>query len=676
MLIFDQLNKGDGSLRSLAWGVLLGVALLIGQLWRIQVISADRYRASLQTQSFKSVRVPALRGRILDHNRRELVGNTPRYRLDLYLDELRPQFEMEYVRLKREWIAAKQAAVPNVDNSRWTALWNKLRHRNKAVRLKSSELESLQRRARFSVVSNTVAAVGLRLGTKLSLSEEALQSHYLNRRFLPLQVIADCNPTQVAQITEQAWGMPGVALEEVAVRSYPHGSLAVHVLGYLTRDDNPNEDREEITYHYRLPDYVGAVGLEKSLDSELRGTAGTKAIQVNSQGYRHRQSEELQTAPQPGRNVVTTLDMPLQLAVEKALNTAKGGDERGAAIVLNPTNGDILAMASVPSFDPTEFLSPISFARWESFHNKEPERPMFNRASYGEYAPGSTFKVIHALAELENGLNIDAIYTVQPHPSKPGRGAYFLGNRIIEDTARPGEYDFRRAFIKSSNSYFIHFGLQLGWEKLLGMGHRFGLGEKTGVGIGEEKAGDFPLMEDIPRKGWNQGNLANVSIGQEITVTPLQMAVAIGAVANGGKVYYPRLVHRIEPYDLFSDGAPEGVIAGQIRSEIRLPQRYYDLVRASMRDDVLDDEGTGKAARLPDMSVCGKTGTAEIKGNGRKDKVTWFVSFAPFEAPRYVVIVMIESGGSGGGTCAPVARQIYRHLKDAELSAGRGFAGD
>ncbi len=676
MIIFDQLNKGDRALRLLAWGVLAGLLLILGQLWRVQVITSDRYRASLQTQSFKSVRVPALRGRILDHNRRELVGSTPRYRLDIYLDELRPQFEAEYLREKRELIAARKASLAPTQQEGWfSGLWNRLRHRNKSVRLSPQDLELLQRQSRYAVVSNTVAAVGSRLGTRLLLGEEALHAHYLNRRFLPLPVIPDCNPTQVAQITEQVWAIPGVALEQVAVRNYRYGSLAAHVLGHLKRDDNPDEDREEITYHYRLPDYVGAIGLEKSLDTELRGTAGTKAIQVNSQGYRHRQSEELLTAPQPGRNVVTTLDLALQQAVEKALNTVKGGDERGAAVVLNPINGDILAMASAPEFDPTEFLSPISTARWEGFHNKEPERPMFNRATYGEYAPGSTFKVIHALAQLENGLDPSETVTVRPNPADPGHGVYYLGNRSIGDRAPPGDYDFRRALIKSSNTYFIHYGLRMGWERLLAMGHQFGLGEKTGVGIGEEAIGDFPLMEDIPRRGWNQGNLANVSIGQEITVTPLQMAVAIGAVANGGRVYYPRLVHRIEPYDLFSDGAPEGVLAGQLRSEIKLPLRYFDLVRAAMRDDVLDDQGTGKAARLPDISVCGKTGTAEIKGNGRKDKVTWFVSFAPFEAPRYVVVVMIESGGSGGGTCAPVARQIYRHLKDAEMALTKGFAG-
>lgn len=676
MILFEQLNKGDHSLRALAWGVLLGLILMTGQLWRVQVMSADRYRASLQTQSFKSVRVPALRGRILDRNRRELVGNTPRYRLDLYLDELRPQFEMEYVREKRELIAARRKSMGAASSGGWFLdLWNHLRHHNKTVRLTSTDLEMIQRQSRYTVVSNTIAAVGSRLGTRLLLSEEALHSHYLNRRFLPLSILPDCNPTQVAQITEQIWAIPGVALEQVAVRNYRFGSLAAHVLGHLKRDDNPDEDREEITYHYRLPDFVGAIGLEKSLDSELRGTAGTKAIQVNSQGYRHRQSEELLTAPQPGKNVVTTLDLHLQDAVEKALNTVKGGDERGAAVVLDPLNGDILAMASAPSFDPTEFLSPITTTRWESFHNKEPERPMFSRATYGEYAPGSTFKVIHALAQLENGLDPNEMFTVRANPADPGHGVYYVGNHPIGDRAPPGEYDFRRALIKSSNSYFIHYGLQMGWDRLLSMGRQFGLGEKTGVGIGEEATGFFPAIEDIPRLGYRQGNLANICIGQEITVTPLQMAVAIGAVANGGQVFYPRLVHRMEPYDLFSDGSPERVLAGQVRGEVRLPHRYYELVRAAMRDDVLDDEGTGKAARLPDFAICGKTGTAEIKGNGRKDKVTWFVSFAPYEAPRYVVVVMIESGGSGGGTCAPVAKLIYRYLRDAESGQTKGLAG-
>jgi penicillin-binding protein 2 len=538
----------------------------------------------------------------------------------------------------------------------------------------AGETETLQRQARYVVVSNTVAAVSSLLGIRLELRETSLQAHYLNQRFLPLPILTNCTPGQVAFITEQSWAIPGVTLEQIAVRSYPHGMLAAHALGHLSRDDNHDEEEDEITYHYRLPDYVGGIGLEKALDRELRGTAGAKAVQVNSSGYRHRQIEDVLIPPKPGLNVITTLDLSLQKVVEQALDTVKGGDERGAVVVMDPRNGDVLAIASAPSFNPSEFLSQIPQQRWDEFLNKEPERRMFNRATYGEYAPGSTFNVIHALAQLDSGLDPDEIYHVQPNPHDPGHGVYFLGRRPIKDTAPPGEYDFRKALIKSSNSYFIHYGLRLGWDKILSMGHRFGLGERTDIAIGEEKKGYFPTLELVRAKGLNDGNLANVCIGQEITVTPIQLAVAISAVANGGRVFYPRLVNRLEPYDLFSEGARQTVLPGQIRAEVQLPLRHYNTIREAMRDDVADSGGTGKASRVADFAVCGKTGTAQVTSNGRMDHITWFVSFAPFESPRYVVVVMIESGASGGGTCAPVARQIYKHLHETEVAIAKGGA--
>ena len=675
MLVFDQLNKGDRNLRVVAWSTLAGMLVLAGQLWRLQVFSADRYRATQQTQSFKTVHVPALRGKILDRRHHELVGNAPRYRLHLYLDELRPQFKAEYQKIKLQALAAKRTGETGASvagEGLFAHLLSKFRKHKNAARFTNDEVAAMERRARFLVVSNTVAAVGARMGLSLPLNEEALQKHYLQRRFLPLSVLPNCTPAQIALVTEQGWSIPGVALEQVAVRNYPQGSLAVHLLGHLKRYDGDEE--EEGSFDYRLPDYIGGIGLEKSYDRELRGVAGAKSILVNSAGYRARQAEEILTPARPGQNLVTTLDRDLQKEVEKALDSVKAGDERGAVVVMDPRNGDVLAMASAPAFNPVEFIDGVTSARWTDFFMAEPWRPMFNRATYGEYAPGSIFKIINALALLEDGSDPEAIFNVAADPRRPGKGRYMLGNRSIEDTAPPGGYDFRRAFIRSSNSYFIDHGLKLGWEKLLAMGHRFRLGETSGIRIGEEQDGDFPTWEKAREAGWGPGKLANISIGQEITVTPVQMAVVLSAVANGGNVFWPRVVDRLEPADVLSEEPAVNVKPGQLRDRIELPRRVWDLVRAAMRDDVADDEGSGKASRLKDLAVCGKTGTAEIKGNGRKDKVTWFASFAPYEAPRYVVIVMVESGGSGGGTCAPVAKQIYQHLQGREQGTVKGLA--
>jgi penicillin-binding protein 2 len=674
MLLVDQLNKGDRPLRMVAWGIAVGLFILLAGLWRVQVMSATQYREKQEVQSFRTVRVPAMRGKILDRNGRELVGNSPRYRLSLYLDELRPQFQEEYRRQRTNFLIAKRLDVKPApeDFPAWLAA--KFRKEKRSSGLTVADIDHLNRSARYAVASNAIVAICMRMNGSTNVrfcAEEQFHNYWLTKRALPMPVIEECTPAQIASITERGWSVPGARLELVPVRSYPNGKVAVHLVGHLRRDDNFDED--EGRFNYRQRDYVGAIGLERAYDQELRGIAGAKSIMVNSLGYRHQHGEQELAEPQAGLNLATTLDLELQKTVERSLDMVSG-DERGAVVVMDVTNGDIVAMASAPAFDPTEFIDGVTWQRWTNVLLAEPARPMFNRATYGEYAPGSTFKVLHALALLEDGVDPAAAHTVAADPSRPGRGAYFLGRRKIEDTAPPGAHDFRRAFIRSSNSYFIDNGLRLGWEKLLAMGHRFGLGEDAGICIEEVKSGDFPTMDTVQRRGWTAGNLANVSIGQEITLTPVQLAVAISAVANGGKVFWPRVVDRIEPGDPFAEGNVTRIRPGRIRSEIKVAERHFDVLRAAMRDDVSDSEGTGKAARLEGFAVCGKTGTAEIKGNGRKDKVTWFASFGPYEAPRYTVIVMVESGGSGGGTCAPVAKRIYEFLRDRERNPARRLA--
>ena len=666
-----SVQPGERPLRTVAAGILAGLALLLFGLWQVQVLSRHQYQQRQESQSYRTVRLPAMRGRILDRDGREFAGNAPRYRLDLYLDELRAGFQEEYRNRRAQAVALKGPGEDPVDSGALTWLLDRFRKPRTRARFTRAELDQLARESRYAVVSNTLAEINHRLGTSLTLAEPTLHQHFLSKTALPLTLIPNCTPAQIALITEQGWNLPGVDLELVPVRSYPHRTLAAHAIGHLRRHDE--YDEEEGRYDYRLRDYRGAMGLEAAYDRELRGQAGARSILVNSAGYRHRRSQELIAAPQPGLNLVTTLDLDLQRATERALASV-GGGERGAVVVMDPSSGDILALASSPPFDPAEFVDGVTSARWTNFFLAEPAAPLMNRATYGQYAPGSTFKIIDAVALLEAGLDPEAPFKVEPDPRNPARGAYIIGRRPIGDTAPPGEYDFRRAFIRSSNSYFIHHALRLGWDRLIATGLDFGLGQHTGIRIPEESAGNFPTVATVRERGWGLGNLANVSIGQEITLTPLQLAVAVSAVANGGRVFWPRLVDRLEPADPLSEIQPVRVKAGQVRSELRVRPAHLERVRLVMRDDVLDNEGTGRAARVPDFAVCGKTGTAEIKAPGRRDKVTWFASFAPYEAPRYVVIVMVESGASGGGTCAPVARQIYEFLRNRERSPGPGLA--
>ena len=680
MLLFDSLNKGERPLRLLAWGVLMGLTVLGFGLWRIQILNGHRYRETQLVQNFRSVRVPAVRGRILDREGRVLADARPRYRLDLYLDELAVPFATEHARLRRE-LAAARGLHSGPPPGLWSRLLSRLRRTKTTPLISAEENEMLRTSARFGVVRNLMLTAGARLGTNLigRLGTNAVHAeaqlfrqfdrHWRNQRYLPFPILDNLTPEQVAIVTEQGWNYPGLEMEQAPVRTYPEGRTAAHILGHVMRDNTA--EPEEPDYNYYLPDYRGRKGLELRFDSELRGQAGAKSILVNSGGYRV--GERVLVEAIPGNNVITTLDLRLQQETERSLDLVSG-DERGAVVVMDCRNGDLLAIASAPTFDPNSFIP--SLAADDAIRlNDNVVKPMLNRATDEIYAPGSTFKVFTALALMEAGEKLDDDFEVKVDPARAPRGAYWLGNRKIEDTAPAGLYDFHKAFIKSSNSYFIdHATKRLGMKRFLDFGHRFGFGESTHLRVTRDEAGIFPQYGETLNNGQtydlkNLGALADAAIGQQIAVTPLQLAVAYCAVANGGTFYWPRIVERVESGDVLSDRSPDRVQPGQIRSKLGLRPENLARMHAAMRDDVADDGGTGKGARVDGFAVCGKTGTAEVKSAGRKDNVTWFASFAPYEQPRYVVIVMVQSGRSGGGTCAPVARRIYQYLHQRELGA-------
>jgi penicillin-binding protein 2 len=404
------------------------------------------------------------------------------------------------------------------------------------------------------------------------------------------------------------------------------------------------------------------VGVEGAFDSDLRGKAGVKSVLVNSLGYR--QSEDIWTPAEPGKNVVLTLDLTLQQAAENALRTL-GTDTRGAIVVLDPNTGDLLALASAPAFDPNKFIPAISEQEYTKLTHAT-LRPQINRATQENYQPGSIFKIVTSLAALDAGLD--------PEETIYNPGHIFIVRREIRDEAMPGVYNFRRGFIKSSNTYFVTNGLRAGIENLVRIGQRLHLGERTGLPTGQEVSGNLPSTRRI-RVGWTAGDTANISIGQgEIDVTPLQMAIMTAAIANGGKVLYPRLVSRIQPLNPHSTEPATSFPGGRVRDELGVSARTLQLIRDAMLADVEDkEEGTGKRAAVPGLRICGKTGTAQITNPQNKiiGHTLWFTSYAPYEHPRYVVLVMVESdgGGYGGTTCAPLAQKIYRTIVELENSS-------
>ena len=385
-----------------------------------------------------------------------------------------------------------------------------------------------------------------------------------------------------------------------------------------------------------------------------------EAKMVNNLGYR--QSDSIPVLPQPGSNVVLTLDLEIQESAAKALKET--GGKGAAAVVIDVNNGDILAMTSIPVFDPNQFTPGISHELWNSYLAARPS-PLIFRATQERYPPGSIFKIVSGLALLEHGLNpTNQIYSA---------GYYQVGRRRINDTAAPGHYDFKRAFKKSSNTYFIHHTLDegRGIKPIIEIGRQFFLGQSINLLPGQEAAGQFPTMSLI-KQGWSDGDTANISFGQgPITATPLQMALMVATVANGGTVYHPRLIDRIESPDPNEATHTFSFSKGRQRGKLTVKPENLTIIRDAMRADVADDDGTGKRARIEGYQVCGKTGTAEVKSprKGRYD-ITWFASFAPFKNPRYAVVVMVERGASGGLTCAPAAKKIYEALIKRDKQPG------
>jgi penicillin-binding protein 2 len=655
MLIFDQLRKNDRRLQTLAICVLSGLSILLLGLWYVQVVLAKRYQASQVSQSFRTVRIPAIRGKILDANGTTLAENHPDYNVNLYLEELRPYFQSHYSNTLN-WVTKELGKAGG------------------KTKLSRAQRIELGKQTRFQVVSNLVARVTNSLGVPFPLNEKQFLEHYDQRLFIPMPVFSSLTPPQIARFVEQSGNLPGFDLDVQPTRIYPHHSTAAHLLGYLQREDAPMD--EDTFFNYRLPDFTGATGIERAFDESLRGKTGIKTVLVNSLGYR--QSENVWSPAEPGQNVYLTIDLTIQKAAEQALHSGpEGTHTRGAVVVMDPTNGDLLAVASSPTFDPNQFIQGLSHDELQSLNDYK-LRPQINRATAGVYAPGSIFKTVVAMAALEAGLNPKEKIYNPPDPSEPWHGHIFVGRRKVKDLAPPGDYDFQRALIKSSNTYFITNGLKAGVDRILELGKRLHFGERTGIPTRQDSGGTFPTREWQQANlggAWFDGNTANLCIGQgEIAVTPLQVAVLISAIANGGKVFWPRLVSRVEPQDPFSNYQPVEYPTAHVRDNLNVSRRSLDLIREAMHSDVHDADGTGRRAFVPGMHICAKTGTAQIM-QGRKivGHTVWFASFAPYENPRYTMVVMVELdegiGGSGSETCAPLAHQVYLALQKHEQQA-------
>jgi len=477
-------------------------------------------------------------------------------------------------------------------------------------------------------------------------------------RFQAQAVVRDLPRDALARVEARLWALPGVVIQVSPIRDYRFGDSAAHVLGRLGEIS-----REQLKLGrqrgYRQGDVVGKGGIERLLDAELRGRNGGENVLVDAHG---RELERWSALPaDPGHNVVLTLDHDLQHAAEQAF--AEGGHD-GALVALDPRNGEVLALLTRPRFDPNAFASGIERADWAALRDN-PAKPLHDRALQGQYPPGSTYKVVTALAGLETGA-------IKPEDTVQCLGSYRLGRRRYRCWKRSGhgEVDLQRALVESCDVYFYQLGRQVGVEKLAYYARQLGLGAVTGLAGGNEATGLVPTRAWKQRRFgevWLEGETLSLAIGQGFNLwTPMQLASVYASIANGGTRYRPRLVQRVENVDgeLIERSEPE------VLGTVAVSNESLALVRQGLRGAVHDPHGTGWALRGLGIDVAGKTGTAQVVGlppgqRVEEDEVpkqfrdhAWFATYAPADEPRIVVAVLVEHGGHGGSAAAPIARRV------------------
>ncbi len=611
--------------------MLLAFSGLVFRLWYVQIARGAEYTARIGNRSQVSVRIPAVRGEILDRNGIKLVENRASFEVDFYLPDM--------VRAYRE----SKGSLPMISY--------RGRVHNMPRDLKEADV--------VKIVSEEVIPRLEELGVAEDYNANALQIHYRTNQEVPYSYRQDLEFGQMAVFSEKNLGLPGVNVTVKPVRWYVYGSLAAHLLGYVGMPNDFDKLPDLKNFNFYEPDMEGKAQVELYMNEYLKGQPGARILQRNVKGVI--EGEVNRKEPMQGNNVFLTIDARIQYFAEQALRAVG----RGAAVVVNPQNGDILAMASVPSYDPNVFIPSIPSLDWKELTNDE-TNPLLNRA-ISAYAPGSTYKIPIALAGLRAGVG-NRTFTCSGGVTY---GDKYMKCWIADKGGSHGTLGLPDAIKHSCNAFFYQYGNAATIEQIDAVGNMLGLGQKSGIPLSGEAPGVLPGKEWLasinPQARWTSGLTANTSIGQgDVLATPLQMAMVASAVANGGTVYYPRLIDRV----IAQDGTVVAQDPARVRSNLitdaGLTAEQIEKVRRGMWKVVNEGGGTAGRARIKDFEVAGKTGTAQFTRSGVKDNHTWFISFAPYEDPRYAVVTFVQGAKSGGGVSAPIAAKILEDILNME----------
>lgn len=616
--------------------MLCGFGLLVFRLWSLQIDRREEFAKMIPGAKKERARIPGPRGEIKDRNGVVLATNKASFEVRINLAEV----VTEYKRV------AKMLKTP-IPEITFDIV-------EKGIRRQKPEIDI------YKIFEETITARMQEMGVHKEYSVDSLRVHY--RSFggaVPWVYRDDLTFAEFSRIAEHNLGLPGVTVAERASRVYPLKSLACHILGYVRLPDDQRVSAEERKgWDYYVPDDFGGAGVEKSFDSHLRGKPGVRVMQRDQRGRPVGEVYDEYQEPRKGNDVHLTLDARMQIIADKALREGKIG--RGAVVVIDPATGEVLAMVSVPSFDPNQFIPSIQQSDWDALLENKTV-PLLNRAVKG-HAPGSTFKIPISFAGCLAGIQKSAFNC---------SGSVTYGNTAMQcwiqrqSGGAHGTLGLSDAIKQSCNCFFYRYGNAAGINNITKVGKILGVGEKTGIELEDEDSGILPnpdwLRANRPAERWSDGYTANTSIGQGMVLaSPLQMASVTATVANGGKSWHPHLLKRVMDHDkIVLDNPPS--LRGDLSASVKPDE--IEIIRKGMWKVVNDPGGTGKSARITGVEVAGKTGTAQnwrrdARGSKVDDNHTWFISFAPYQNPKFAVCVLVQNGKSGGGCAAPVARRV------------------
>ncbi|MCL4511410.1 MAG: penicillin-binding protein 2 [Bacteroidetes bacterium] len=463
--------------------------------------------------------------------------------------------------------------------------------------------------------------------------------------YFPVRLKRDISFATLSSIEEHLKEFAGVYFDIEPKRVYVGKARAAHILGFTK--EISEQQLATLGDYYKPGDIVGYTGLEASYETILRGQKGLKYLAVNARGQVVGSYDDgkIDVPAQDGSDLYLTIDEGLQALAESLLV-----GRRGAVVALDPNNGEVLAMASAPDFDPSVFSGYTSKTEWNDLSNN-PDHPLFNRATLAALPPGSTFKMVLASAALEGGV-VDDNWTIHC------TGSFYYGGRIFKDHEVHGTVNIIQAIEKSCNVFFYNLILKVGFDAWTKYGQLFGFGQKTGIDLKEESPGIMPsrdyFNQIFGKNRWTNGYLVSLAIGQgEVSATPLQMAAYTTALANYGKYFQPHLVR-------YMRDRKTGKIYYTQYSERTIPvsKEVFDQIREGMYLVVNGPGGTGHGAQIPGIIVAGKTGTAQ---NPRGKDHAWFIAFAPFDHPKIALAVLVENAGFGGSVSAPIAKKLIEY---------------